>query len=92
MKLLRKVGNLRTNSSKKFFFEISMKLEQKVGNIRLIRSEEPFVFSGHNNFGIKIRNYEIRDLFFREHQFLGILIRICVRLLILNIRHCIEEN
>ena len=64
MKLLRKVGNLRTNSSEDFFFlEITMKLGRKVGNTRSIQSED-FFFRDHDNFGRKIGKYEIKDLLF----------------------------
>ena len=46
MKLLQKPGNLRTNSYEDFFFrlDITMKLGRKVGDTRLIRSEDFFFF------------------------------------------------
>ena len=68
MKLLRKVGNFRTNSSEDLLLEITMKLGQKVGNTRSIRSED-FFFSDHDDFGRKIGKYEIKDLFFGKNQF-----------------------
>ena len=71
MKLLRKVGNLRTNLSEDFFLKITIKFRGKVGNTRSIRCEDLF-FRDHDDFGRKIRKYEIKDLFFREYQFLGI--------------------
>ena len=73
MKLLRKVRNLRTNSSEALnFLEITMKLGRKVKNPGSIQSEDLF-FRDYDDFGRNIGKYEIKDLFFREHQFLGIL-------------------
>ena len=51
-----------------------MKLGRKVGNTKSIQSEDLF-FRDYDDFGRKIGKYEIGDLFFREHQFLEILIR-----------------
>ena len=78
MKLLQSVENLRTNSTYTFFLEITVKLGRKVGNTRSIRSEDLF-FRDHDDFRRKMGKYEIKDLFFREHQFLGILIWILPR-------------
>ena len=67
MKLLRKVGNLRTNLSEDFsVLESTMKLGRKLGNTRLIRSEDLF-FRDHDGFGRKIGKYEIEDLSFLEN-------------------------
>ena len=63
IKLLRKVGNLGTNSFEDLFLEITIKLGRKVGNTRSIRSEDLF-FRDHYDFGRRIGKYEIKDFFF----------------------------
>ena len=61
-----------------FFLKITLKLLQKVGNLRTNSTEDLF-FRDHHEVGRKIGKYEIKDLFFKERQFLGILIKILPR-------------
>ena len=42
MKLLRKVGNIRTNSSEDLFFRDHYEIGTKTGNMRSIRNEDLF--------------------------------------------------
>ena len=55
-----------------------MKLLRKVESLRTNSSEDLF-FRDHYEVGTKSGKYEIKNFFFREHQFLGILIRILPR-------------
>ena len=69
MKLLQKVRNLRRNSSADLFLEITMKLGEKYGNTRSIRSEDLFFFRDYDDFGRKIGNTRSKTFFLKNTIF-----------------------